>query len=126
MVSEKMKELEAAKAKLAALEKSVAAELRQELSSLPAKYGFESVRAFVAAMKASSGGGKRGKRAAKKKTATGGSARRKRAVITTETRDELKKMVEDGKTGGEIATALGISLPSVQNIKKSMGLVRKK
>ena len=51
MVSEKMKELEAAKAKLAALEKSFAAELKLELSSLPAKYGFESVRAFVAALK---------------------------------------------------------------------------
>jgi DNA-binding CsgD family transcriptional regulator len=124
MVSEKMKELEATKAKLAALEKSIATELRLELGSLPAKYGFESVKAFIAALKESSTGGRGGKRVAKKKKSAG--ARRKRAVITTETRDELKKMVEDGKTGGEIAEKLGISLPSVQNIKKSMGLVRKK
>ena len=126
MVSEKMKELEVTKAKLAALEKSIAAELRLELNSLPAKYGFESVAAFVAALKEAAPGGRRGKRLTKKKKPEGAGARRKRAVITPETRDELKKMVEDGKTGGEIAEKLGISLPSVQNIKKSMGLVRKK
>ena len=31
-----------------------------------------------------------------------------------------------GKTGGEIAKAIGISLPSVQNIKKELGLVKKR
>ena len=31
-----------------------------------------------------------------------------------------------GKTGGEIAKSLGISLPSVQNIKKALGLVKKR
>lgn len=130
MVSEKMKELEAAKAKMAVLEKSIAAELNAELSSLPVKYGFESLNAFVAAVKAASpGGGARRKRGAKKrkaKAAGGGGSRRTRAVITDGTRDELKKMVENGKTGGEIAKALGISLPSVQNIKKALGLIRKK
>ncbi len=35
-------------------------------------------------------------------------------------------MVNDGKNGGEIARALGISLPTVQNIKKAAGLVKKK
>ena len=34
-------------------------------------------------------------------------------------------MVNEGKTGGETAKSLGISLPSVQNIKKALGLVRK-
>jgi DNA-binding CsgD family transcriptional regulator len=36
----------------------------------------------------------------------------------------VKKLVEGGKTGSQIAKALGISLPSVQNIKKSLGLVK--
>ena len=35
-------------------------------------------------------------------------------------------MVSDGKTGAEIAKAAGISLPSVQNIKKALGLVKKR
>ena len=37
---------------------------------------------------------------------------------------EVKKLVEAKKTGAEIAKALGISLPSVQNIKKALGLVK--
>ena len=39
-------------------------------------------------------------------------------------RAEVKSMVEAGKTGTEIVAALGISLPSVQNIKKALGLVK--
>jgi DNA-binding CsgD family transcriptional regulator len=39
-------------------------------------------------------------------------------------REEVKKMVEAGKTGSEIAKAIGVSLPSVQNIKKKLGLVK--
>jgi DNA-binding CsgD family transcriptional regulator len=51
-------------------------------------------------------------------------SRRKRATITDATRAEVKTMVEAGKTGAEIAAALGISPPSVQNIKKALGLVK--
>ena len=58
------------------------------------------------------------------KNGRGGNGRRRRAKITDETRDELKKLVQAGKTGNEIAKTLGISLPSVQNIKKALGLVR--
>ena len=47
-----------------------------------------------------------------------------RAVITDATREEVKKLVADGKTGAEISEAVGISLPSVQNIKKALGLVK--
>jgi hypothetical protein len=55
-----------------------------------------------------------------------GGAKRHRAVITDDTRKDVKKLVEAGKTGGEIAKVLGISLPSVQNIKKALGLVKAK
>jgi DNA-binding CsgD family transcriptional regulator len=41
-------------------------------------------------------------------------------------RAEVKKLVSEGRTGGEIAKAVGISLPSVQNIKKALGLVGKR
>lgn len=47
-------------------------------------------------------------------------------MITDETRAQLKKLVEAGKTGSEIAKSLKISLPSVQNIKKALGLVKKR
>ncbi len=62
--------------------------------------------------------------AAKVKAPAVAGERRKRAVITDETRAEVKRLVEAGKTGAEIAQALGISLPSVQNIKKALGLVK--
>lgn len=129
MVTDKIKELEAARAKLANLEQSIASELNKELAALPAKYGFASVDSFIAALKAAGGGRRRGRpgRATKSAKATaGGRKRRKRAVITDETRGSLKKMVEAGRTGREIAKALGISLPSVQNIKKALGLVKKR
>lgn len=132
MVTDKIKELEAARAKLASLEQSIAAELNNELAALPAKFGFDSAADFLAAVKAATGaGGKRrgrkpGKAAKVKAAKAGGKKRRTRAVITDDTRAQLKKLVADGKTGSEIADALKISLPSVQNIKKALGLVKKR
>jgi hypothetical protein len=128
MVTNKLKELEAARARLANLEQAIAEELRTELASLPAKYGFGSASEFADAVRAA-GDGRRGRgrppRAGAAKSA-GGRPRRRRAVITDETRASVKKMVESGKTGSEISKALKISLPSVQNIKKALGLVKKR
>ena len=121
MVTDKIKELEATRAKLAELESSVAVELHKELAALPTGYGFDSVAAFLKAVKAAAG--KRGSRKARSATASAPAGKRKRAKITDETRAEVKKLLEEGKTGAEIAKAVGISLPSVQNIKKALGLV---
>ena len=127
MVTDKIKELESARAKLVSLEKSIADELNKELAALPAKYGFASASEFLAAFRAATGGGRRAKgRGAARAGKAGGRKRRKRAVITDETRAQVKKLVDAGKTGAEIASSLGISLPSVQNIKKALGLVKKR
>ncbi len=120
MVTDKIKQLKATQAKMAELEKSIATQLARELAGLPAKYGFGTVQAFVQAVKAASGG-KRRVPAAKKKA---GGKRRKRAVITAETKAQVKSLAAAGKTGAEIAKSVGISLPSVQNIKKELGLVK--
>lgn len=134
MVTDKLKELEAARAKLATLEQSLADELKNELAALPAKFGFESVGEFVRAVNAAAGGGggrgrgrRRGRPPGKKAAAKkGGRGRRTRAVITDDTRAQVKKMVDAGKTGAEIAESLKISIPSVQNIKKALGLVKER
>jgi hypothetical protein len=121
MVTKQIKELEATKAKIITLEKTIARRLKKELATLHGKYGFASLGEFVSALKASAGAkGRKGKpaRAAVK------AKRRKRAVITEATRASVKKLVEAGKTGSQIAKSLGISLPSVQNIKKALGLVK--
>lgn len=122
MVTKKIKELEAAKARLASLEKTVAVELRKELAALPGNYGFDGVGSFIKAVKAAGKGGKPAGAAKAKQPA--GKARRRRAVITDATRAEVKKLAGAGRTGAEIAKALKISVPSVQNIKKALGLVK--
>ena len=128
MVTDKLKELEAARAKLATLEQSIADELGKELAGLPAKYGFTSADDFLQAVSAATGAGRRGRRGRRGRPPGSGrggkGGRRRRAVITDETRAQVKKMVDGGKTGAEIAAALKISLPSVQNIKKALGLVK--
>lgn len=132
MSPNKLKELEAARAKLASLEKSIEVELHKELAALPGKFGFASAAEFVAAV-TKAAGGRRGRKPGKAKVAgkaakpvKGGKKRRKRAVITDAMRTEVKKLAEAGKTGSEIAKAVGISLPSVQNVKKALGLVKKR
>jgi len=121
MVTDKIKTLAVTKAKVAELEKSIATELNKELAALPGKYGFDSLAAFLSAVRSASHGKKP---AASKAKVAGGKRRRKRAVITAETKAKVKSLVEAGKTGAEIAKAVGISLPSVQNIKKDLGLVK--
>lgn len=49
--------------------------------------------------------------------------KRPRAVITPEIKAKVKELVKAKKTAGEIAKLVKISLPSVQNIKKELGLV---
>jgi len=122
MVTAKIRELKATKAKLAKLEQYVAAGLRKELAALPASYGFDNVEAFTAAVSAAAG--RRARGAGTGGAVGGGKRRRRRAVITDGTRAEVKKLAGAGKTGAEIAAAVGISLPSVQNIKKALGLVK--
>lgn len=124
MLTDKIKELEAAKAKVEELEKKIIAERQSELAALPAKFGFDSVEAFAKALKAAARGG--GKKQSGRKAAAAKPAKktRTRAKITDEVRAEVKKLVEAGTPGAAIAKTLGISLPSVQNIKKALGLVK--
>jgi hypothetical protein len=124
MVTKQIKELEVTKAKIVALEKSIAKRLRKELASLHDKYGFSSLQEFIRALKGSSGAAPRKSASKAKPAKSSGKKRAKRSVITDETRAAVKKQVEAGKTGSQIAKSLGISLPSVQNIKKALGLVK--
>jgi len=112
-----IRRLEQARAKAAELEQS----FQKELASLPRAYGFDSLKAFIAALEASGrgkpSGTKRAKRPSKPKT-------RKRAVITDSVRASVRKLFKAGKSGSQIAKAVGIPLPSVQYIKKALGLVK--
>jgi DNA-binding CsgD family transcriptional regulator len=119
MITQKIKALESAQAKVQELEAAVARGLHKALAQLPDDYGFESVDAFIRAIKSAAKGSKapRAKRRAAAKP-------RRRAKITNAVRKAAIRLVKAGKTGAQIAKALKISLPSVQNIKKAAGLVR--
>ena len=125
MVTDAVKELEAAKAKVAALEQSLAKELKQKLTKLPAEYGFDNLSDFIEALK-DSAGAKRGRKAGKAVAASKPGKRGKRARLTPELKEKVKAAVNAGKTGAAIAKEFGISVPSVQNIKKEFGLVKKR
>jgi DNA-binding NarL/FixJ family response regulator len=124
MITEKLQELNALKSRIAALEQEVGGQRSAELAALPAQYGFEDARAFTAAVLSAS----RGRRGRPAKTAklTTTSGRKPRAKVTAQTRAGVKKLTRAGKTGSAIAEALGISLATVQNIKKASGLVAKR
>ena len=122
MVTDKIAQLKVLQAQAAELQQSIEAERTRELTGLPAKYGFDSVESFIKALRsASSAGKKRGRKAAVKAAASG---KRTRTKITPELKASVKAAVEAGKTGAAIAAEFGISLPSVQNIKKEFGMVK--
>lgn len=118
MVTDKLKQLEKYQREMVKLEKELAG-FNRKLLGLPGKFGFKSMDAFIDALRAAAkaSGVKAGK-------ATAASGRKPRAKITPETKQKVKAMVQADKTGAEIAKALNISLPSVQNIKKELGLVK--
>ncbi len=125
MVTEVIKELEAARAKVAALEAELSKERLQKLAALPKEFGFDNVDDFISALREAAGS-RRGRRRARsaKAASTSGKRRGKRAKITPEVKDKVKAAVQANKTGAQIAKELGISVPSVQNIKKELGLVK--
>ncbi|MBA4138652.1 MAG: hypothetical protein C0518_15205 [Opitutus sp.] len=119
MVTDKLNKLREYQRQMAKIEKELA-RYNAKLASLPGKYGFKSMDTFIDALRGAKGSGTGG-------AAKGGaksSGRKPRAKITPEMKQKLKSLVNSGKTGGEIAKQLNISLPSVQNIKKELGLVK--
>jgi hypothetical protein len=123
MVTDKIAQLKALQVQAAELQRSIEAERTRELAGLPAQYGFDSVESLIKALRSAAGGGKkRGRKAGVQKAAPTG--KRTRTKITPELKAGVKAAVEAGKTGAAIASEFGISLPSVQNIKKEFGMVK--
>lgn len=114
-----LKKLEEYQKEIARLQVGIA-KMNRKLVALPAKFGFRSMNDFIDALRGAAGsaGTKAGRVLA--------GARKKRVAITEEIKAEVKKLLGQEKTGAEIAKSVGISLPSVQNIKKELGLVKKR
>ncbi|MEY3774829.1 MAG: hypothetical protein RLZZ129_1609 [Verrucomicrobiota bacterium] len=114
-----LKALAAARAKVEKLEAAMAAKRSRLLARVHEQHGFASLEDFINALKQVAKGGGR-----KAKAKAAGGKRRKRAVITPEIKAKVKALAQAGKTGAEIVKETGISLPSVQNIKKELGLTK--
>ncbi|MBM3841662.1 MAG: helix-turn-helix domain-containing protein [Verrucomicrobia bacterium] len=121
MLFKKLKELKAARDRLDSLEKTMEA----ELAALPAQFGFDSAQAFAnAVVKASASGARPARKGGRPKAAAKPKRKRKRSVVTEELRTQVKQLAEAGQTGAKIKAATGLSLPTIQNIKKAFGLVK--
>lgn len=108
-----LKKIASYKNRIAALE----GKLFGELATLPRKHGFSKVDEFIAAVRHACG--------TQSKTAKGRKGgRKKRAKITDAVRQKVKALVGAKKTSAAIARELKISVPTVQNIKKALGLVK--
>jgi transposase-like protein len=121
-------ELEKAKAKLAQAEAKLSADRAAALAKLPGDYGYANLNDFITALTVAAGNSKKVKGSKAVKAAKAPKAekevKRGRAKITPELKAQVIAAVQADKSGAEIAKAFGISLPSVQNIKKEAGLVK--
>lgn len=140
--------LEKKKAELVKLEAELLEAREKELTALPAQVGLESVDELIKALAAfasprmkrllagkvvhartaAAGVATTAVASARRKSAKsapdGTSSRRTRTKITDEIKAQVKTLTEEGKTGAEIAAVAGISLPSVANIKRELGLTK--
>jgi len=130
--TEQIAELEKAKAKIVQAEAKLASDRVSALAKLPRDYGYTSLNEFIKALKAAAGKAGKTKKAKKgAKTPKAAKApkapkagKRTRAKITPEIKQQVIAAVQAGSSGAKIAKDFGISLPSVQNIKKEAGLVK--
>lgn len=124
-----LQEMARLKKQIDELEAEISTTLPRELAGLPQAYGFESVESFIKAVRLASR--KRPKRRGRppgtgkgpSKTTT--QRRRRQGKITDAMKVDLRKRVESGQTGAAIAKALKISVASVHNVKKELGLIRR-
>ena len=127
MVTTKIKKLATLREKVARLERVIETELYEDLFGIHERYGFAELKSFIEAVKlAARGGGRRkGGKVGRPKKVVGEEKIRHRAKITDATRARVKKLAKAGLSGSKIAKAVGISLPSVHNVKKALGITRK-
>ena len=117
---------------IAKLERELENARREQLRNLHTEYGFGDRSSLIKALQELGDTSARPARAGRKAPtaksagpAKSGKKRPTRATITPEMKARVKELAQAGElTSAQIAKEVGISLPSVQNIKKEFGLVR--
>jgi len=135
MLKDKLNEIEKHKSKLASLQQALLEDLHSIL-------GYAKRSALIQELQGL-GGPKRRKttsrktkktaarktaprKAATKKVAAKATKRRKRTTITPQLKNDIIAAVKGGATGAAVAKQFGVSVPTVQNIKKAAGLIKKR
>lgn len=113
-----LSELKAEKAKLAATEAQFLRDRDTALAQLPAQFGYQDLKSFIKALTAAA------KIRPRKKAAKPAAKKRTRVKITPELKQAAITALQANEPAAGIAQQLGISLGSVQNIKKDAGLVK--
>lgn len=90
----------------------------QKLRELPTRMGFDSMDELIEALQLTRAPG------ALARPVDSQTQKRVRAVITPSIRGKVDKLWRSGKTAAEIAKTLRVSVPTVFNIRKRLGLVR--
>ena len=115
MITDKIKELEQLRNQAAALEKRIEEEKAAKLASMHAEVGLESTEALISALRGLAKKPRRAKQPPK---------RRKRVRLTPAQKENIAKEIKGGLKGTEAAKKFGVSLPTIQKIKKDFGLVK--
>lgn len=116
-----VEKLEAARRELAKLE----AKRQRDLGKLAPSLGFASTEELIGALQQTlKSGAKPGPKPGAKAFAKQKAGRKKRAVITKQTEASVASYAKRKWTSAKIAAKLDISVPTVQNIKKRLGLVK--
>jgi hypothetical protein len=128
MFNERLAKIEKAKAELAVAEAKLVADRIASLAMLPSSFGYDDVNVFIKAVKAACGKKRQASRGIPDRKSnpvvTQSIRKGKRLRLTDEIKAQVKALTEAGSTGKQIALATGISLPSVNTIKKMLGLVK--
>jgi hypothetical protein len=116
--------LQAAEARVEQLRTKARSVRVQVLKDLHVRLGFASRRDLVEALLELDGGGRGTPRT--DATTSMPTARRKRARITPEMTRGIIEAIKAGDASAVVGKRFGVSVQSVQNIKKAAGLVRKR
>jgi hypothetical protein len=123
MLNKKLTELIQYKSKVAELEKEFLSERAAQLQRLHTDMGYATRKELIKALRAVADAPV--KRGAKKKAAAPAKkAKRTRAKVTDELRAQIVEAVKGGATAAKAAKQFGVSVPTVQNIKKAAGMVK--
>ena len=109
MITDKIKELEQLRNQAAALEQSIEEEKAAKLASMHEEVGLESTEALINALRGLA------KQPPKK---------RKRIRLTAAQKRNIANAIKGGLKGTEASRKFGVSLPTIQKIKKDFGLVK--